>query len=149
MLSCCPRLSVCPIFSFFWSADTQARASLAQLRRGSERQIDTSVKQGARLAGIIGLWLEGPSHRSSNHETIREIAETPNDETKSRKARPRLILGTAPPPGRKRPPCDSTIRRLIDSPMPVPCGFVVKKASKMRSLSSGSPVPESVTEINN
>ena len=25
------------------------------------------------------------------------------------------------------------IRRLIDSPIPVPCGFVVKKASKMRS----------------
>jgi hypothetical protein len=30
-----------------------------------------------------------------------------------------------------RPPCDSMIERLIDSPMPLPCGFVVKKASKI------------------
>ena len=30
-----------------------------------------------------------------------------------------------------RPPCDSMIERLIDSPMPVPCGFVVKNAWKI------------------
>src|SRR6266404_1546187 len=30
-----------------------------------------------------------------------------------------------------RPPCDSTIERLIAKPMPVPCGFVVKNASKI------------------
>jgi hypothetical protein len=30
-----------------------------------------------------------------------------------------------------RPPWDSMIERLIDNPMPVPCAFVVKNASKM------------------
>src|SRR6476646_9948001 len=45
------------------------------------------------------LWPEGPAHRSSNHKTNRELAETPNDEIGSRKERPRLILW-APPPGR-------------------------------------------------
>jgi hypothetical protein len=41
------------------------------------------------------------------------------------------------------------IRRLMDSPMPVPRGFVVKNASKMRSaLSLESPMPVSLTEIN-
>ncbi|HTO60206.1 MAG TPA: hypothetical protein VMM15_03015 [Bradyrhizobium sp.] len=40
------------------------------------------------------------------------------------------------------------IRRLIESPMRVPCGFVVKNASKMRSVSSmDNPTPESITEI--
>ena len=64
--------------------------------------LDTSVKQGTRLTGIIGLWPEGPSHRSSNHETNGEIAETPNDEMGSRKERPHLILWTPPPPARDR-----------------------------------------------
>jgi len=30
------------------------------------------------------------------------------------------------PSAHKRPPCASTIDRLIESPIPVPCGFVVK-----------------------
>src|SRR5438309_1343929 len=38
------------------------------------------------------------------------------------------------------------IERLIDSPMPMPLGLVVKKASNMRCILSGSiPVPESCT----
>ena len=40
----------------------------------------------------------------------------------------------------KRPPCDSTIERLIDNPMPLPWGLVVKNASKICSvLSLGNP----------
>jgi hypothetical protein len=77
----------------------QASVSLASFAADLSDNLDTSVKQGARLTAIIGLWLEGPSHRSSNHETNRGIAETPNDEMGSRKERPRLILLTAPPPG--------------------------------------------------
>ena len=64
--------------------------------------LDTSVKQGTRLTGILGPRLEGPSHRSSNRETNGEIAETPDDEMGSRKERPHLILWTAPPPARDR-----------------------------------------------
>jgi len=41
-----------------------------------------------------------------------------------------------------RPPCASTIERLIDSPMPMPPGLVVKKASNSRSRWFGSmPTP--------
>jgi len=44
----------------------------------------------------------------------------------------------------KRPPCDSTMERLIDSPMPVPWGFVVKNASKIWfACCGGSPLPVS------
>jgi hypothetical protein len=47
-----------------------------------------------------------------------------------------------------RPPCDSTIDRQIESPIPIPSGLVVKNASKIRLASSGSiPVPESSTTI--
>ena len=46
------------------------------------------------------------------------------------------------------PPCDSMIERLIDSPMPLPCGFVVKKASNFRpAFSAGKPTPVSLTDI--
>src|ERR1700733_13021580 len=31
----------------------------------------------------------------------------------------------------KRPPCNSTMERLIDNPMPLPCGLGVKKAEKI------------------
>ena len=48
----------------------------------------------------------------------------------------------------KRPPCDSMIERLIASPMPLRCGLVVTKTSKIRSaLPAGSPTPVSLTEI--
>src|SRR5262249_216156 len=44
-------------------------------------------------------------------------------------------------------PCASMIRRLIESPMPLPCGLVVKNASNMRSFwPAARPVPESLTE---
>src|SRR5215469_4323806 len=43
---------------------------------------------------------------------------------------PRPSLGVA----HKRPPCDSTIERLIARPMPEPCGLVVKKALKIWSV---------------
>ncbi len=57
---------------------------------------------------------------------------------------PRPVLRLA----HKRPPCDSIILRLIERPMPLPCGLVVKNASKMRSLSCcGRPIPASLTEI--
>src|SRR6266849_3910996 len=47
----------------------------------------------------------------------------------------------------KRPPCDSTMERLMRSPMPVPCGFVVKKALKIWSASCGGrPTPLSLTD---
>jgi hypothetical protein len=40
------------------------------------------------------------------------------------------------------------MERVIASPSPVPCGFVVKKALKIWSVFSvGSPTPASVTEI--
>jgi hypothetical protein len=36
--------------------------------------------------------------------------------------------------------------RLMDSPIPIPLGFVVKKASNIRSMFCGSvPAPESLT----
>lgn len=47
----------------------------------------------------------------------------------------------------KRPPCDSTIERLIARPIPVPCGLVVKNTSKILSPPTGSPVPASLTEM--
>src|SRR5580693_2661329 len=56
--------------------------------------------------------------------------------------RPELALA------HKRPPCDSMIDRLIESPIPVPSGFVVKNASKiLLAWSEGSPAPLSLTEI--
>jgi hypothetical protein len=40
------------------------------------------------------------------------------------------------------------MERLIASPMPLPSGFVVKKALKISSaLSAGNPTPVSLTEI--
>ncbi len=46
------------------------------------------------------------------------------------------------------PPCASTIDRQMDRPIPIPCGLVVKNASKMRVRSLGSmPVPQSATVI--
>src|SRR5665213_3225893 len=48
----------------------------------------------------------------------------------------------------KRPPCDSMIDRLMDSPIPVPLSLVVKNALKICSAcSGGNPTPVSVTEI--
>src|SRR5712691_1982529 len=46
----------------------------------------------------------------------------------------------------KRPPCDSTIERLIHSPRPVPSDLVVKNALKICSICcGGSPTPVSLT----
>src|SRR5438105_2099857 len=45
----------------------------------------------------------------------------------------------------KRPPCDSTMERLIDSPIPSPRGLVVKNASKIWSRCGGRPLPVSRT----
>ena len=46
-----------------------------------------------------------------------------------------------------RPPCDSTMERLMANPIPLPCGLVVKKAEKIWStFPSGSPEPVSLTE---
>ena len=40
----------------------------------------------------------------------------------------------------KRPPCDSTMERLIDNPMPLPWGLVVKNAVKdLPRYSRGQP----------
>jgi hypothetical protein len=49
----------------------------------------------------------------------------------------------------KLPPCASTIDLQIAKPIPMPCGFVVKKGSKMRLMFLASmPVPESSNDIN-
>jgi hypothetical protein len=40
---------------------------------------------------------------------------------------PREALSAA----HKRPPCDSTMERLIESPIPMPWRFVVKNAAKI------------------
>jgi hypothetical protein len=62
------------------------------------------------------------------------------------KGRTPFCVGSRPLAAAMRP----IIRRPMDSPMPVPCGLVVKNASKMRSGSSpGSPIPESLTAISN
>src|SRR5438132_12042854 len=58
----------------------------------------------------------------------------------------------APPDGRgtahKRPWWDSTIERLIDKPMPMPWGFVVKNGLKICLASFElSPTPQSSTRI--
>src|SRR5216684_3853860 len=46
----------------------------------------------------------------------------------------------------KRPPCDSTIERLMESPIPVPCDLVVKNAWKIWSACCiGRPTPVSLT----
>jgi hypothetical protein len=46
----------------------------------------------------------------------------------------------------KRPECDSTIERLIRSPMPVPWGLVVTNALRIWSACCvGSPTPVSLT----
>ena len=46
------------------------------------------------------------------------------------------------------PPCELMIHRQMERPIPIPCVFVVKKASKIRSKWFGSiPVPESSTVI--
>src|ERR1700692_4838838 len=45
-----------------------------------------------------------------------------------------------------RPSCASMIERQIESPMPIPLDFVVKKASNSRcAFSSENPTPQSVT----
>src|SRR5215467_2742162 len=51
----------------------------------------------------------------------------------------------APPPelevAQSRPPCDSTMERLIDKPIPVPSVLVVKNGLKIRSsCSGGNPI---------
>src|SRR6266852_1791234 len=47
----------------------------------------------------------------------------------------------------KRPPCDSTMERLMANPMPLPCGLVVKNAEKISSIFSiGNPTPVALTE---
>src|SRR5712664_447171 len=66
----------------------------------------------------------------------------------------RLKRNVAPRPGplaaHSLPPCDSMIDRLMLNPMPVPCGLVVKNASKIAiALSGGSPTPVSLTEKSN
>ncbi len=62
------------------------------------------------------------------------------------KVAPRSVLALA----HNRPSWEAMIRRLIDNPMPVPSGLVVKNASKMRAAwSFESPIPVSLTEINN
>src|SRR5690606_12954987 len=49
---------------------------------------------------------------------------------------------------RIRPPMSVTRRRTMESPSPVPCGFVVWKSSKMRSSSlAAMPLPVSATVI--
>src|SRR6266478_3729843 len=51
------------------------------------------------------------------------------------------------PVAHRRPPCDSTMERLIRSPMPVPWDLVVKNALKICSTcSAGRPTPESLTD---
>jgi hypothetical protein len=47
------------------------------------------------------------------------------------KVAPRCTFGVA----HSRPPCASTMERLIDSPMPMPPGLVLKKALNSRSRS--------------
>src|ERR1700745_2348387 len=46
----------------------------------------------------------------------------------------------------RRPPCDSIMERLMRSPMPVPCGLVVKNALKISVCCEGSPTPLSLTD---
>jgi hypothetical protein len=47
----------------------------------------------------------------------------------------RVKLKVAPPPllvlAHNRPPCESTMERLMANPMPLPWGLVVKKAEKI------------------
>ena len=47
----------------------------------------------------------------------------------------RVMWKVAPRPelfvAHTRPPCDSTMERVMDNPMPLPCGLVVKNASKI------------------
>src|SRR6266436_3997902 len=46
-----------------------------------------------------------------------------------------------------RPPCDCTMVRLMASPIPLPCGLVVKKAEKIwPTFPASSPGPVSLTE---
>ena len=60
-----------------------------------------------------------------------------------RKVAPRPSLAVA----HNRPPCDSTMERLMANPIPLPCDLVVKKAEKICSVFSvGSPTPVSLTD---
>jgi hypothetical protein len=110
-----------------------------------------------KIPGTVHSPTQPPANRGVKRPNVWTPLRRRQHELKSR-APPVLRLA------HKRPPCNSTIRGLIDSPItpktvqklqmalhakakPVPRGFVVKKASKMRSLSSGSPVPVSVTEM--
>jgi len=43
------------------------------------------------------------------------------------KVAPRPLFAVA----HNRPPCDSTMERLMANPMPLPCGLVVKNAEKI------------------
>src|SRR2546430_3292911 len=47
----------------------------------------------------------------------------------------------------KRPPCDSTMERLMRSPMPVPWGLVVKNALKIWSACCGGRSEEHTSEL--
>jgi hypothetical protein len=72
----------------------------------------------------------GPSYGSREKRSYFEIA----DILASTVAVGRVKWSVTPwppvPVAQMRPPCDSTMDLLIASPMPLPCGFVVKNASK-------------------
>jgi hypothetical protein len=103
-------------------------------------------RRGRRLGKLLEQFIRLPSRHRANRGVKRPNVWTPlrrrQHELKSRAS---SRVGVRP-----QTAADAMIRRLIDSPIPVPCGFVVKNASKMRSLSSAdNPMPESPTEISN
>src|SRR6266436_8005809 len=89
--------------------------------------------------------------------TARQPQGTPNHVPVAGTFTPSTAVGkvkwnVAPRPlfavAHKRPPWDSTMERLMDNPMPLPWGLVVKNASKICSVFSlGRPTPVSLTEI--
>src|SRR5215469_7148665 len=88
--------------------------------------------------------LREPQEDQPNHVALTGISASTGAA-----GRVKWKVAPCPPSGlaQIRPPCDSTMDLLIARPMPLPCGLVVKNASRICSaLPGGSPGPVSLTE---
>src|SRR3546814_14864991 len=74
------------------------------------------------------------AHRNADCQTGEQASRFDHDAWRAGGKRTR---NSAPPSGWLEadapPPCAATIDRQIARPIPIPCGFVVKKPSKIRS----------------
>jgi hypothetical protein len=91
-----------------------------------------------RLACFCIVPRDNGSARRIEPATVAEDAGSPNEKTI-----PRGEFGAA----EIRPPWDSMIDRLIARPIPIPCGLVEKKGSKIRCTAVGGNQSEAARRL--